>query len=121
VSGASAADSTALAARRRGRSRRGLDRVVPSNEGTKRPTRAGATPPGQLKAEHEHGPAAKRPDRKADGGRGPVEAPPRDTPVRRGPPESSSRAEQGRPAPEVLGPDRGAATPDSARPGPKLK
>jgi RNA polymerase sigma factor (sigma-70 family) len=69
----------------RGRRSTGVGRFMPPDRGKTRPTPRGAVPPGQAKPER-----GRRRGQEGERGRGPIEAPPASTPVRRGPPEKAA-------------------------------
>ena len=114
------------------RSGRGVGR---SNEKRTRHTQAGTAPPGQLKAKHGEGHGARpvHGTQPVHGnsdharGRGSVQGPSKDTPVRRRRPDSKAKAEHAKPAPEVASPPKadsgrqGAGQQGAGRHGPKPK
>ena len=84
-----AAGGATVAKPRDERPPKGVGRVMGRDEPKKRPTHQAESAPGQLKARGEPARPVK-PEQAAEkggNGRGPIEAPPKDTPVRRGPPE----------------------------------
>jgi RNA polymerase sigma factor (sigma-70 family) len=98
------------------RPRTGARRSLRPDRSTKRSTRAGRVPRGLEQPRPDRAGAGKGVGR-SDRGRGPIEAPPRDTPVRRGPPEPKPNS--GRPAPgrSRAAPERPAQPERQARPG----
>jgi len=111
------------------RSTKGAGRLMGRAEPRKRPTRAGEGAPGRLKADGGQGDGHGKPE--GTPGRGPIDTPPKDLPVRRGAPEAKVKPQRAKPvAPpraqkespraeneQPIRPER--AQPESA--GPKLK
>jgi RNA polymerase sigma factor (sigma-70 family) len=117
------AGANSVAGGRQKRSAKQVGQLRGRAEPKQRPTHRGEAAPGRLKAERGRDNAAK-PEHagpKGNNGRGPIEAPPKDTPVRRGPPEAKLKDHKAKVVPAPRGQQGHAQAEKAEQPGPKLK